>query len=129
MGNEPSKEKVEGIHQEHRHWKHHTISPKLGHFVETSSTRSDSSSVHSGYLTHRTDTVSSGNSADSDSKLKKKRGPLKSAKEFLFTPKQVPRQQGRPPYRSDLGSSNSSIVHNCLKEESVDGVRTSVSRS
>ncbi|KAJ2959934.1 hypothetical protein NQZ79_g4638 [Umbelopsis isabellina] len=126
MGNEPSKEKLEGAHQDHRHWKHYSTSPKLN-VIETGSTRSDSSSIHSGYMTHRTDTISSGNSGDSDSKLKKKRGPLKSAKDFLFTTNKPSRQQNRPLYKSDVASSNSSIVHNLSKEESLDGVRTSVS--
>lgn len=126
MGNEPSKEKLEATHQDHRHWKHHSISPKLN-VVDTSSTRSDTSSIHSGYMTHRTDTISSGNSGDSDSKQKKKRGPLKSAKDFLFTTNKPSRQQNRPLYKSDVASSNSSFVHNVAKEESLDGVRTSIS--
>jgi hypothetical protein len=128
MGNETSKAKMEAFQNDQEQHKHKaTHIPQMGAVADVSSIRSDGSSAHSDHCTQRTDTMSSGNSADSDSKLKRKRKPFKTAKEFLLSSNKTPWSQEKLMYRSDQACSNSSLQFKSTTDDSIDGTRTSFS--
>jgi hypothetical protein len=131
MGNEPSKSKMEGLQTDRHHCKSNSSTFAYeSYLAESSSITSDGSSTQSVHLPHRTDTVSSSNSAESDTRHKKKRTPFKTAKDFLLNSGKSPRFPDRPLYRSDQTSSTSSLQHNHTKsstDDSADGMRSSLS--
>lgn len=133
MGNEASKAKIEAFRNEREQSKQQqsTVIPppgvQPGVVGDVSSLRSDASSSHSGLPAHSTDTISSGNSADSETKHKIKRKPFKTAKDFLLNANKTPWSQEKSMYRSDQASSCSSLQHKSITDGSIDGVRTSFS--
>ncbi|CAO3660808.1 unnamed protein product [Umbelopsis vinacea] len=110
MGNETSKAKMEAFQNNQEQHKH-----KSTHIPQK------------GAVADRTDTMSSGNSADSDSKLKRKRKPFKTAKEFLLSSNKTPWSQEKLMYRSDQACSNCSLQFKSTTDDSIDGTRTSFS--
>lgn len=125
MGNETSKAKVEALTDgkwQAKQWI--PINPQLSISGDASSIKSDASSVHSGLFTNRTDTMSSGNSMESDTRQKKKRKPFKYAKDLIFNGGISPWGQDKALYRIDQTSSTSSLPPRTSTEDSVDGSRT-----
>jgi hypothetical protein len=125
MGNETSKAKVEALTDgkwQAKQWI--SMNPSLSISGDASSIKSDASSAHSGLFTNRTDTMSSENSMESDTRQKKKRKPFKYAKDLLFNSGISPWGQDKALYRIDQTSSTSSLPLRILTEDSIDGIRT-----
>jgi hypothetical protein len=126
MGNETSKARVEAMTDgkwQAKQWA--VLNPQSSHSGDASSIKSDASSVHSGIFTNRTDTMSSENSMESDTRQKKKRKPFKSAKDFLFNGGISPWSPDKVSYRTDHTSSTTSLPPRTFTEDSMDGLRTS----
>ncbi|KAI8581265.1 hypothetical protein K450DRAFT_233921 [Umbelopsis ramanniana AG] len=126
MGNETSKAKVEALTDGKWQVKQWTLlNQQLSNSGDASSIKSNASSTHSGLFTNRTDTMSSGNSVESETRQKKKRKPFKYAKDLLFNGSISPWGQDKALYRTDQTSSTSSLQLRTLTEDTLEGLRTS----